>query len=205
MEEILSGKEPVPWPCPPGCPVRTVRTEVSLDSLFGARAQRWMRKEQWPRKVAFLSRAETDQQKKALKDPKKMAGMGLQAGMGFVPFGGLALGGFKLLTKDDTSRVLAAAPLTLARDPDPKSGQALADAATGQEKWLVRAAAFDAIAVRGDPSLLHVAVDGLQDKQDEVQYSAAGAVIRLSDIQAKPPAHPKPAPTKGKSRSKKNP
>lgn len=147
----------------------------------------------------------TDQQKKALKDPKKMAGIGLQAGMGFIPFGGLALGGFKLLTKDDTSPVLAAAALTLAKDPDPKSGQALADAATSQEKWLVRAAAYDAIGIRGDPSLLHVAVDGLQDKQDEVQYSAAGAVIRLSDIQTKRPARPKPAPAKGKPTSKKNP
>jgi len=133
----------------------------------------------------------TDQQKKTLKDPKKMAGMGLQMGMGFVPFGGLATGGYKLLTKDDTSPVLAAAALTLAKDPDPKSGEALANAATTQEKWLVRAAAFDSIAKRGDPSLLHVAVAGLQDKQDEVQYSAAGAVLRLSDIEENRKAAPK--------------
>lgn len=118
----------------------------------------------------------TDQQKKTLKDPKKMAGLGLQVGMGFVPFGGLAMGGFKMLNRDDTSPVLAAAALTLAKDPDPKSGQALADAATQQGKWLVRAASFDAIARRGDPSLLPTAIQGLQDKQSEVQYSAAGAV-----------------------------
>ncbi len=138
----------------------------------------------------------TDQQKKMLKDPKKMAGLGFQVGMGFVPFGGMAVSGFKLLTKDDTSPVLAAAALTLAKDPDPKSGQALATAAAQQEKWLVRAAAFDAIAKRGDPSLLHVAVDGLQDKQEEVEYSAAGAVLRLSDIEAARAAHRKPAPAK---------
>jgi HEAT repeat protein len=135
----------------------------------------------------------TDQQKKTLKDPKKMAGLGLQVGVGFIPFGGLAMGGYKMLTKDDTSPVLAGAALVLAKDPDPKSGQALADAATQQEKWLVRAAAFDAIAKRGDPSLLPTAVDGLQDKQDEVQYSAAGAVLHLSDIQAQR-ARAKPAP-----------
>lgn len=144
----------------------------------------------------------TDQQKKTLKDPKKMAGLGLQVGVGFVPFGGLAMGGYKLLTKDDTSPVLAGAALVLAKDPDPKSGQALADAASQQEKWLVRAAAFDAIAKRGEPSLLPTTVDGLQDKQDEVQYSAAGALLRLSDIQAQR-AHPKPTP-KRKAPAKKS-
>ena len=146
----------------------------------------------------------TDQQKKMLKDPKKMAGLGFQVGMGFVPFGGMAVSGFKLLTKDDTSPVLAAAALTLAKDPDPKSGQALADAAAQQEKWLVRAAAFDAIAKRGDTSLMHVAVDGLQDKQDEVEYSAAGAVIRLSDIEAQRAARPKAVPAKRKPAPKKS-
>ena len=145
----------------------------------------------------------TDQQKKMLKDPKKMAGLGFQVGMGFIPFGGMAVSGFKMLTRDDTSPVLAAAALTLAKDPDPKSGEALANAAATQEKWLVRAAAFDAIAKRGDPSLLHVAVDGLQDKQEEVQYSAAGAVIRLSDIEAERAARPKPSPAKRKAAPKK--
>ena len=55
----------------------------------------------------------TDQQKKILKDPKKMAGLGLQVGVGFIPFGGLAMGGYKVLTKDDTSPVLAGAALVL--------------------------------------------------------------------------------------------
>jgi HEAT repeat protein len=146
----------------------------------------------------------TDQQKKTLKDPKKMAGVGLQVGVGFIPFGGLAMGGYKLLNKDDTSPVLAGAALVLAKDPDPKSGQALADAATQQEKWLVRAASFDAIARRGDTSLLKTAVEGLQDKQDEVQYSAAGAVIRLSDIQDQRAARAKTAPAKSKAPMKKS-
>jgi len=144
----------------------------------------------------------TDQQKKVLRDPKKMAGLGFQVGMGFIPFAGMAVSGFKMLTRDDTSPVLAAAALTLAKDPDPKSGEALANAATTQEKWLVRTASFDAIARRGDPSLLHVAVDGLQDKQEEVQYSAAGAVIHLSNIEAER-AHRKLAPAKRKAPPKK--
>lgn len=143
-----------------------------------------------------------EQQKKMLNDPKKLAGLGFQAGIGFIPFGGLGYSAFKLFTKDDTSPVLAAAALTLAKDPDPKSGQALSDAALQQKKWLVRAAAYDAIAKRGDPSLKGTAVSGLQDEQDEVQYSAAAAVIRLSDIEEHPPKA-KAAPSQRKPTSKK--
>jgi len=147
----------------------------------------------------------TDQQKKALKDPNKLAGLGLQVGTGLIPFGGMAMAGYKLLNKDDTSPVLAAAALTLAKDPDPKSRQALADAATNQRKWLVRAAAFNAIAKRGDQSLLPTAINGLQDRQDEVQYSAAAAVLRLSDIAAQRWAAAQTAPEESKSRVKKAP
>ena len=141
----------------------------------------------------------TEQQKKMLKDPKKMAALGVQAGIGFIPFGGLAFGGYKLLTRDDTSPVLAAAALMLAKDPDPKSGKALADASANKDKWLVRAAAFDAIARRGDPALLDAAEAGLQDDKDQVRISAAAAVIRLHDIQSQPRPEPKKsAPKKPK-------
>jgi HEAT repeat protein len=138
----------------------------------------------------------SDQQKKMLKDPKKMAALGLQAGMGFVPFGGLALTGYKLLTRDDVSPVLAAAALMLAKDPDPKSGDALANASANKDKWLVRAAAFDAIAKRGDPVLLNAAEAGLQDDKPQVRVSAAAAVIRLNDVKS----HPKPVPNAEKPR-----
>ncbi len=133
----------------------------------------------------------SEEQKKLLHDPKKLASVGFQAGLGFIPFAGMGLTAFKLFTKDDTSPVLAAAALTLAKDPDPASGQALANAAAQQKKWLVRAAAYEAIAKRGDPALKPAAVSGLQDEQDEVQYAAAAAVIRLSDIEAHPPAPPR--------------
>jgi HEAT repeat protein len=140
----------------------------------------------------------SDQQKKMLKDPKKMAALGVQAGVGFIPFGGLAMGGYKMLTRDDTSPVLAAAALTLAKDPDPKSGKALADASANKDKWLVRAAAFDAIAKRGDPVLLPAAEAGLKDEKDLVRISAAGAVIRLYGVQSQPKSEPKPASKKPK-------
>ena len=120
----------------------------------------------------------------------------LQAGVGFIPFGGLAFGGYKLLTRDDTSPVLAAAALMLAKDPDPKSGKALADASANKDKWLVRAAAFDAIAKRGDLVLLDAAAAGLQDDKNLVRISAAAAVIRLHDIQSQPKPEPKKSASK---------
>lgn len=124
-----------------------------------------------------------DQQKKVFNDPRKLAGLGFQAGLGFIPFGGVGLGAYKLLTRDDISPVLAAAALTLAKDPDPKSGEALANASIEQKKWPVRSAAYEAMAKRSDPALLKDAEAGLQDQEPEVQYAAAAAVIRLSDIQ----------------------
>ncbi len=141
-----------------------------------------------------------DEQKKMLSDPKKMAQFGFEQGIGFIPFAGLGYGAFKIITKDNTSPVLAAAAITLAKDPDPKSGQALADTASTNKSWIVRAAALNAIALRGETSLLPSAESQLQDPKDEVQYSAAAAVIRLTDLSSRrAPARKaatKPAPKK---------
>ena len=141
-----------------------------------------------------------DEQKKMLNDPKKMAQFGFEQGIGFIPFAGMGYGAFKMLTKDNTSPVLAAAALTLAKDPDPKSGQALADTAATNKSWIVRAAALNAMALRGETSLLPAAEAQLEDPTEQVRYSAAAAVIRLTDLSTrhvpvkKAPA--KPAPKK---------
>src|SRR4051812_8731903 len=66
-----------------------------------------------------------DSQKKMLKDPKQMAQIGFDVGIGFIPFAGLGMGAFKTITKDDVSPVRAAATRILAKDPDPRSGEAL--------------------------------------------------------------------------------
>ncbi len=141
-----------------------------------------------------------DEQKKMLSDPKKLAQFGFEQGIGFIPFAGLGYGAFKMVTKDTTSPVLAAAALTLVKDPDPKSGEALSNAATNNKSWIVRAAALNAIALRGETSLLPAAESQLDDPKEEVQYSAAAAVIRLTDLRAhRAPAHKapaKPAPKK---------
>jgi HEAT repeat protein len=135
-----------------------------------------------------------DEQKKMLNDPKKLAQFGFEQGIGFIPFAGLGYGVFKMATKDTTSPVLAAAALMLVKDPDPKSGQALASAASDNKSWIVRAAALNAIALRGETSLLPAAESGLQDDKEEVRYSAAAAVIHLTDVSTRRvPANKAPA------------
>jgi HEAT repeat protein len=120
-----------------------------------------------------------ESQMKMLKDPKAMAQVGFEAGLGFVPFGGLGYSVFKKATKDDTSPVRAAAAQKLIRDSDPKTSAALMQSA-GDNKWLVRAAVVDAIAKRGDPSLLKAVWPLLDDTNDTVRFTAAAAILRLT-------------------------
>jgi hypothetical protein len=128
-----------------------------------------------------------DDQKKMLQDPKKMAQFGFEQGIGFIPFAGYGLTAVKALTKDDTSPVRAAAAKILAKDRDPKSGAALVEAAS-DKSWIVRAAALDALAMRGDPSVLAQIEPRLDDDKDVVKYTAAATVIHLSDLQNRPAA-----------------
>jgi len=127
-----------------------------------------------------------DSQKKMLNDPKKMAKFGFEQGIGFVPFGGIGYGAFKVATKDDDSPVRAAAAAVLAKDPDPKSGDALV-ASASDKSWIVRAAALDAISRRNDPSLLPKIEDKLNDDKDIVRYSAAAAILHLTDLKNEAP------------------
>ena len=122
-----------------------------------------------------------DDQKKMLKDPKKMAQFGFDQGVGFIPFAGLGLTAVKMLTKEDTSPVRAAAAKMLASDPDPRSGEALV-AATADKSWLVRAAALDALAQRGDPALVDKIWRSLDDEMDLVRFTSAAAIARLTSL-----------------------
>jgi HEAT repeat protein len=116
-----------------------------------------------------------------LKDKKKMAEFGVEEGLGFIPFAGFGYSAVKELRKDDVSPVRAGAAATLATDPDPRSGLALVKAAS-DKSWIVRAAALDALAKRGDPKLLDGILPSLDDKKDLVRYTCAATVIRLSSI-----------------------
>jgi len=126
--------------------------------------------------------------KSMLSDPKKLAKLGFEEGIGFIPFAGIGWGAVKAITKDDTSPIRAAAAKVLAKDPDPATTKALTDAA-GDKSWLVRAAALEALAKRGDPSVLDTVKLYLLDEKDIVKYSAAAAVLRLTAIQAAGSAH----------------
>ena len=118
-------------------------------------------------------------QEAMLKDPKRLLDLGFHEGLGFVPFGGISWEAYKTITKDDTTPLRAAAAKKLAEDPDPDTTKGLIKAA-GDKQWLVRAAALEALALRGDPAGAKTASLYVYDDRDEVRYTAAAAVIRLS-------------------------
>ena len=118
---------------------------------------------------------------KMLKDPRKMAQLGVEEGIGFIPFAGIGLSAFKTLHVDDVSPVRAAAAKMLANDPDPDSGQALVNA-TSDKSWIVKTAALEAIAKRGDPQLIDGILPAMNDENNSVRFTAAAAVIHLSTL-----------------------
>ena len=121
------------------------------------------------------------QEMETLKDEKKMAELGLEEGLGFIPFADIGFSAVKAITKDDTSPVRAAAARALVNDLDPRIGQALVRAAS-DKRWPVRASALLAIAKRGDPELLNAIVPALSDKNGVVRCTAAAAVIKLTTV-----------------------
>lgn len=122
------------------------------------------------------------QQLATLKNPKELAQIGFSEGIGFVPFAGIGWDAWRTVHKKDPNPVRAVAATLLAHDPDPASGRALVKA-THDKDWIVRAAAVEAIAQRGDASLLPHIVEKFSDKNAKVRYSAAAAVIRLSAME----------------------
>lgn len=114
-----------------------------------------------------------------LKDKKKIAQMGFEEGIGFIPFGGIGYEVFKTVTKNDSAPMRAAAAKKLAHDPEPDAGEALVKAA-GDKDWKVRAAALDAIALREDASLIARIASALDDRNDVVRFTAAACVAHLS-------------------------
>ena len=117
-------------------------------------------------------------QMSTLSDPKKMAQLGFEEGIGFVPFAGIGWRAIKEVRKDDSSPIRAAAARVLADDPDPAATKVLVDAA-GDKSWLVRTAALEALARRGDPSALETVELYLLDDKDVVRYTAAASTLRL--------------------------
>jgi len=121
------------------------------------------------------------EQMQTLHDPAKMTMLGIEQGIGYVPFAGIGWDALRTLMKKDPSPARAVAASILADDPDPASAKALADA-TKDKNWIIRLAAVDAIARRGDPALQEKVEPLLWDKRLQVRYAAAAAVLRLNAI-----------------------
>jgi HEAT repeat protein len=123
------------------------------------------------------------QEMQILHDPKQLAMMGFDEGIGYVPFAGIPWEAFQTIMKDRKSGTAAKAALiaSLAPDPDAHTGRLLVNV-SHNKNWVLRVAALDAIAKRGDPALLPSIEDLLSDSKREVRYTAAATVVRLNDI-----------------------
>jgi HEAT repeat protein len=144
------------------------------------------------------------QQIDTLHDPKELAKIGLEQGIGYVPFAGIGWDAWRYTHKKDPHPVRAVAAILLAHDPDPATGRALVKAALNDKDWIVRAAALEALAQRGDATLEDKIEISLFDTNAHVRFTAAATVIRLSalshknipkesdkkTLQQKEPAHP---------------
>lgn len=117
-----------------------------------------------------------------LKDPKQLATMGIQQGLGFVPFGGIGYEAFRAASKKDAVPVRAAAARFLAQDPDPVSRDALVQIALADNSEIVRQAALDALAERGDPRCVEMLQKNLEDEHEAVRYRTAAAIIHLESL-----------------------
>ena len=117
-----------------------------------------------------------------LHNPKELAMIGVEAGIGYIPFAGIGWDAWRYTHKKNPHPARAVAATLLAHDPDPKTGKALVKAALNDKDWIVRAAAVEAIAQRGDPSLEQPIEPSLFDNNAHVRFTAAAAIIRLSAL-----------------------
>lgn len=122
------------------------------------------------------------QEMKILHDPRQLVRMGVDEGVGFIPFGGDGWEAYQTIMKDkkDGAAAKAALVTALAKDPEPRTGKLLLTVSQNRN-WVLRVAALQAIAKRGDPVLLQEIEPRLSDSKREVRYAAAAAVIRLED------------------------
>lgn len=127
-----------------------------------------------------------------LKDPKQVAELGVQEGLGFVPFGGVGFEAYRQFSKRNADPVRAAAARYLAHDPNPISADALVQSALADTSENVRQASLDALAERGDPACVERLVKNLSDSKEAIRYRTAAVIIHLTSV--KKPRHPKPPP-----------
>ena len=119
-------------------------------------------------------------QLRRFKDPKQVAQLGFQQGLGFVPYGGMGYEAVRELRKRSTSPVRAAAAGWLAMDHDSIAEDALIQTALVDKSPLVRVASLDALAERGDPASIERLERNLAERNPAVRYRTAALILRLS-------------------------
>jgi HEAT repeat protein len=123
------------------------------------------------------------QEMQIIHNPKQLAQMGFNEGIGFVPFAGIPWEAMQTIMKDRKSGTAAKAALiaALATDPEGRTGKLLVS--TSQNKnWVLRVAALEAIAKRGDSALLQGIEPRLSDSRRQVRFAAAATIIHLDDV-----------------------
>jgi HEAT repeat protein len=118
-----------------------------------------------------------------LKDPKQMMQLGFQEGISFIPFGGMGYEAFREIHQHSGVNARAAAAGFLANDPDQISEDALMQAALADKDDVVRVAALDAIAQRGDPRCIDRLAKNLGDDKSTVRYRTAAVILHLSGLE----------------------
>lgn len=123
------------------------------------------------------------QELKVLHDPRQLAAMGFNEGIGYVPFASMGWDAYQTIMKDKKDGAAAKAALisALATDPDTRTDKLLLTESQNRN-WVLRVAALEAIAKRGQPTLLSGVEPRLSDRRREVRLTAAATIIRLEDV-----------------------
>jgi HEAT repeat protein len=123
-----------------------------------------------------------------LKDPKQVAQMGFEQGIGFVPYAGMGYEAYRQLKKSKDSPVREAAARYLALDPDSISEDALIQVALTDNNMFVREAALDALAEKNDSSCIGRLANNLDDDKYPIRYRTAATIIHLGGAAPRQPA-----------------
>lgn len=123
------------------------------------------------------------QEMQVMHDPKQVAEMGFEEGIGYVPFASVGWEALQTIMKDrkDGAAAKAALLTALATDPDVRVKKLLVTASQNAN-WVLRVAALEAIVKRGDPTLLTDVEPRMKDSNRQVRYTAAATIIHLGDV-----------------------
>lgn len=123
------------------------------------------------------------QEMQIFHNPQQLAMMGFNEGIGFAPFAGIPWEALQTIMKDRKSGTAAKAVLisALATDPEPRTSRLLLTT-TRNRNWVLRVAALQAIAKRGDSTLAPGLEPRLADSRREVRLAAAATLIHLDDL-----------------------